>query len=487
MLLFIVTATISCSKDGNGEAPTLVVSTKEAPFDSEGGTVTFTIDSNSKWVIENAQPWMKIDKLAGDTGTTTVTLTTPLSTSNAANSVNIRISADNGQARLILVSQAPYIFPSYNTSPIAPDATGMPSTATQLIAKIKVGINLGNTLELKGINADPTEANIKFIKQMGFNAVRIPCGPDYVGNASSSSVSKIDSLYLVKVKQVVQWCVQNDLYVFVNIHWDGGWLESKEWSDKTPTDNYNPSSTRKDAVNAKQKALWQQMATTLRDFDEHLMFASANEPNASTAEEMKILLSYHKTFIKAVRSTGGRNTYRTLIVQGDTNLINPSDFVAFNDPTPNRLAFEWHNYTPTSMTILSKDKVDGGWDNVRFYWGAGNHVSGLENGIDRNCSYGEEADQLTAYNLIKTKFIDKGIPCIMGEFSSNRWNATSKIKPLDLDKHNKSVDDWYTFCAKQCKVIGGAPFVWDTGGIFDRGTNVVNDQRSLNAIMAGVN
>lgn len=134
------------------------------------------------------------------------------------------------------------------------------------------------------------------------------------------------------------------------------------------------------------------------------------------------------------------------------------------------------------MTILSNDRVDGGWDDVRFYWGAGNH-STLE--PNRNCSYGEEAELLTGYNQIKTKFIDKGIPCIMGEYSSQRWNATSKFKPLELDKHNKSVDDWYTFCTKQCIAIGCAPFTWDTGGLFDRATNVVKDQRSLDAIIAG--
>lgn len=65
-----------------------------------------------------------------------------------------------------------------------------------------------------------------------------------------------------------------------------------------------------------------------------------------------------------------------------------------------------------------------------------------------------------------------------------RWNATSEFKPKELDKHNKSIDDWYTFNTKQCKAIGAAPFVWDTGGIFDRTTNIVNDQRSLSAIMA---
>ena len=69
-------------------------------------------------------------------------------------------------------------------------------------------------------------------------------------------------------------------------------------------------------MNAKQKAFWEQIATKMRDFDEHLMFASANEPNASDATSMSVLLSYHQTFVDAVRSTGGRNTYRTLVVQG---------------------------------------------------------------------------------------------------------------------------------------------------------------------------
>ena len=51
------------------------------------------------------------------------------------------------------------------------------------------------------------------------------------------------------------------------------------------------------------------IATTLRDFDEHLMFASANEPPVSTSTEMAILLSYHQTFVNAVRSTGGRTPW----------------------------------------------------------------------------------------------------------------------------------------------------------------------------------
>ncbi|WP_431198868.1 cellulase family glycosylhydrolase [Mucilaginibacter sp. P25] len=46
------------------------------------------------------------------------------------------------------------------------------------------------------------------------------------------------------------------------------------------------------------------------------MFASANEPSTNDAAQMSVLLSYHQTFVNAVRSTGGRNSYRVLIVQG---------------------------------------------------------------------------------------------------------------------------------------------------------------------------
>jgi len=488
VLLIACFVVVSCDTTTTLE-PQLTLANMTDSIPRDGGAATLSFKCNDTWSVDTlGYGWVKLSQVSGIAGDATINVTISANSTTSTRSKIIFVSSTNGQARRVVIRQAAAIYPSYNTTPKAPNATGMSSTATQLIAQIKLGINFGNTLELKGINADPTEANIKFIKQMGFNAVRIPCAPDYVGKAKDSPVSKIDPAYLAKVKQVVQWCVENDMYVFVNIHWDGGWLESKELSDfKTPetkrqSHNYDPLSLRKDTVNAKQKALWQQMATSLRDFDEHLMFASANEPNAESVAEMKILLTYHKTFIDAVRSTGGRNTYRTLIIQGHTDYISPDNFAAFNDPTPNRLVFEWHTYTPSSFTILSNDRVDGGWDDVRFYWGAGNH-STLE--PNRNCSYGEEAELLSGYNQIKTKFIDKGIPCIMGEYSSQRWNATSKFKPLELDKHNKSVDDWYTFNTKQCKAIGGAPFTWDTGGLFNRATNVVNDQRTLDAIIAG--
>ena len=71
-------------------------------------------------------------------------------------------------------------YPNYNISPAKPDTTGMNNTAVQLAAKMKVGWNIGNTLEAIGGetawgNPKVTNDLIAEIKQSGFNAVRIPC------------------------------------------------------------------------------------------------------------------------------------------------------------------------------------------------------------------------------------------------------------------------------------------------------------------------
>ncbi|MEO7690952.1 MAG: glycoside hydrolase family 5 protein, partial [Sphingomonas sp.] len=200
----------------------------------------------------------------------------------------------------------PGLYPSYNLSPIPADSSGMTSSATDLAAHIKLGWNAGNTLEASGGetawgNPRITQALMNKVKALGFDAVRLPCAWDQYADKKTA---KISETWLKRVKEVVQYCMNANLYVLLNIHWDGGWLET----------HINAAS--KDAVAQKQKAFWEQIATTLRDFDERLMFASANEPSADKADQIPALLAYHQTFIDAVRSTGGKNAHRVLVIQG---------------------------------------------------------------------------------------------------------------------------------------------------------------------------
>ena len=474
--LMAILSLISCKKK-EGVAAELSVSPSAITFPAEGGASDITISSNAAWSVNNPlSSWLQIDKKTGSSGSATIQVKTLSENgTGASRSGYLDISSSNGQNRRVKVTQPPTIYPSYNTSPKAPDATGMSSTAVQLAAKMHLGINFGNTMESptegEWQNSKMTESYVKFVKQIGFNTVRIPCNWVWT-HLSDPAKAKIDPVWLNRVKEVVGWCVANDMYVMLNAHADIGWLDN------------NINLAKKDSVNAMQKALWEQIATTMRDFDEHLIFAGANEPPADNAEQMAILDSYHQTFVNAVRSTGGRNSYRVLVVQGPRtngeltyNLMNTLP----TDKVPNKLMVEIHNYTPATFTIVTDGDVS--WGNMIYYWGAGNH-STIE--PDRNATYGEENEILDEFQKMKQKFVDKGIPVMLGEYAT--WRRTAglgKPVPKDMEMHNKSVDYWSYYVTKQAKAHGLVPFWWEIGFMLDRANNVVKDQPMLDAIIEG--
>ncbi|MDA3880826.1 MAG: cellulase family glycosylhydrolase, partial [Prolixibacteraceae bacterium] len=146
-----------------------------------------------------------------------------------------------------------------------------------------------------------------------------------------------------------------DMYVVLNIHWDGGWLER------------NCTTEAQAEVNAKQKAFWEQLATHLRDFDEHLLFASANEPHVENTIQMEILRSYHQTFVNAVRATGGKNSYRVLVVQGSSTDVEKTNNLMKSIPTDvaeDRLMAEIHYYTPYQFCLMTED---ASWGKMFYY------------------------------------------------------------------------------------------------------------------------
>jgi len=387
----------------------------------------------------------------------------------------LRIGSSNGQVRKPAVAAPPVTYPSYNVSPKVPDSTGMRSNAVQLATKIKLGWNIGNTFEAPGGETgwgSPviTEDYIKCVKNQGFNAIRLPCAWNLTHLADERE-ARIDTNWLNRIKEVVGYCVKNDMYVLLNIHWDKGWLEN------------NCTTTKKDAVNAKQKALWEQIATAMRDFDEHLMFASANEPNVDNANQMDVLNSYHQTFINAVRSTGGRNSYRVLVIQGPSTDIDKTNNLMNRfpiDKVERRMMLEVHYYSPFQFCLMNGDAT---WGKMFYYWGAGHHSTTEP---DRNATWAEENEVNKAFEKLKTNFFDKGIPVIMGEYGAYR-RSNGKDVPKDLAIHNDAVDYWLTYITKQAKANGMLPFFWDTGGTLDRQNYSVKDQRTIVALNAGAN
>jgi endoglucanase len=482
----------ACSSD-SGSTPvkpvikTLTVDVSSIEFVSAGNSVPITVTSTADaWTISSSDSsWIQISKSSGIAGSTSVSVTATANTTTAARSAMITVSSSQATSVQIAVTQAAAViippvtdlYPSYNTNPIAADATGMSSTAVQLAAKIKLGWNIGNSLEATGGetawgNPKTTKALIDLVKANGFNAIRIPCS--WNQNMANSSTAQIKAEWLARVKEVVQYCVDNDMYVIVNIHWDGGWLEN------------NCTDAKKVENNAKQKAFWEQIATSLRDFDEHLLFASSNEPNVADATQMAVLTSYHQTFIDAVRATGGKNANRTLVVQGPSTDIDKTNKLMLTLPTDkvaSRMMVEVHYYTPYQFCLMDKD---ADWGKMFYYWGANNHST---TDTSHNPTWGEEADLDKLFSSMKTQFVDKGIPVVLGEFAAIRRNLTGDALTL----HLASRAYFLKYVVKQAKANGILPFYWDAGNmgvnasaIFNRTNNTVYDSQALTGLLDGL-
>ena len=392
----------------------------------------------------------------------------PVASSQAVSSVSSQSSANASVSSASSVSSVAD-FPNYNTNPPAPDASGMESTATELAARIRIGLNIGNTLEAWGGKSETYWGNpvitrefIAFAKASGFNAIRLPVSWDQYADATTA---KIEDDWLARVKEVVQYCIDEDLYVLVNIHWDGGWLERNVTLDKQAE------------VIARQKAYWEQIATVLRDFDERLMFASANEPHVENESNMAVLTAYHQTFVDAVRATGGKNAYRVLVVQGpDTDIEKTNEWMTLlpTDTLAERMMAEVHFYSPFNFTLMEQDES---WGNRFYYWGRGFHST---TDPTRNATWGEEDYVDATFALMKQQFADQGIPVILGEYGMGIRNF---LTGENLELHLASRAYYLNYVTQQAIANGMLPFYWDTGGLLDRGNNSVKDQQGLDALI----
>lgn len=348
-----------------------------------------------------------------------------------------------------------------------PARTQLP-TAQTLASQMKVGWNLGNTLEaICGETvwggATTTQQLINTVKASGFNTIRLPVSWD-----CHATNGVIDAAWMARVKQVVDYCMNQNLYVIINIHWDNGWLEK------------NVTTSAQASVNAKQQNYWTQIANTFKNYNEHLLFASANEPDASDATGMSVLLSYHQTFINAVRATGGNNSSRTLIIQGPQTNIDLTNNLMNTMPTDqiaNRLMVEVHYYTPWQWCGLTQDES---WGTMFYYWGNGYHST---TDASRNATWGEESEVERGLGLMKSKFVDKGIPVIIGEYAAVKRNLSA---PSDQSLHVASRLYFYKYLVNSARSKGIIPICWDINmQMYNRSTAAVLDQPVIDAIMQG--
>lgn len=357
---------------------------------------------------------------------------------------------------------------------------------SQIVSEMGAGWNLGNQLE-SALNGTPCETYwgnptiskslIKAVKNAGFQSIRVPVS--YLSKIGSGSSYTIDSSWLDRVQEVVDMCIENDLYVIINMHGDGynsidgGWLLC--------------NGSNQSEIQAKYRSCWKQIATRFKTYDEHLIFESMNEefdgtygtPNTTYYANINKL---NQIFVDTVRQTGGNNARRWLMLPGwNTNIEYTAGNYGFSIPTDNylsssipsgekRIMISVHYYDPWGFC--------GEESSASTQWGSKATNSSK---VD---SYGDESYLNSQFKMLYSKFTSKGYPVVIGEYGA--------IDKSAYDSNNTTCRA--DFASKVCtyaKKYGCVPIWWDNGvtgtygfGLFNRNTAKVTQQKIIDAIMA---
>lgn len=358
---------------------------------------------------------------------------------------------------------------------------------SQIVEAMGPGWNLGNQLESVTDNV-PEETNwgnpviteklIQSVKAAGFKSIRIPVS--YFAKIDDDKDYTIDSKWLDRVQEVVNYCIKNDLYAVINIHGDGyntidgGWLLC---NGKNQTE-----------IKKKYKKVWKQIAERFKNYDEHLLFESMNEEfdgsySEPNKEYYQNINDYNQIFVDTVRKTGDNNTKRWLIIPGwNTNIDYTTGDYGFKLPTDQyrdksidneeqRIMISVHYYSPWDFC--------GGENGVITQWG---NEADDPSKTSTTCDETYMKNQL---NLMKTTFADKGYPVFIGEYGS--------IDKTSYDSENEYYRAY--FARKLCQLSrknGCIPMYWDNGyngvhgfGLFDRTTCEITQPVIIDAIMEG--
>lgn len=336
---------------------------------------------------------------------------------------------------------------SHPAEAIGSRATATPEALTELdawkaAALMAPAINIGNTLENTTAwetgwgNPLITQDFIESLSRLGFKTIRLP-----VAWNTYAVGGRIQADKFRRVGQVVDWITAAGMFCVLNIHWDGGWIDS-DAKDKFP----KTYATFSPEAEAKFRSYWEQIAGFFAAKNERLIFEALNEEtNFSNEGSMEkayaTLTRVNQLFIDTVRKTGGNNAKRLLIVAGystDIEKTCSSDYQLPKDTLPQRLFISVHYYTPYQFCGLTED---ADWGKMMRTWGTDDDVAQLNQLFDKMKGFCTKND----------------IPAFIGEFG-----VTTK------NKEPASRIRWLSAVAGAAMSRGMVPALWDTGNDISR-------------------
>lgn len=331
---------------------------------------------------------------------------------------------------------------------IDPQADGHES-ADKAVHDMLIGWNLGNSLDVTGDwilqstggtvedfetawgNPVTPPTLMQKLKSMGIHAVRVPI----TWNHHFDDQGNIDADWMARVKEIVDWAMEADLYCIINIHHDtgaDGWLRASNANYEENSQTY--------------AKLWEQIALEFKDYPDLLLFEGFNEMlderaewNNPNAESVEVINRYNQLFVDTVRSTGGNNAGRNLICCTYAAAANNSVLKGFalpEDSVQGHLIAEVHFYAP--YEFITEEGVT--WTTpIKEYT---DYVERQIDGI---------------FSGLSERFAAEGVPLIIGEFAcDDKDNTEDRIK-------------WYTHVIEKANEINATCFIWDNGNGFCMG------------------
>lgn len=293
-----------------------------------------------------------------------------------------------------------------------------------ILEDMGLGWNLGNSLDATGgsgldtetswSNPKTTQALIDKVKSLGFNTVRVPVS---WGKHVSGDNYTIDSAWLARVKEVVDYCYKNDMYVILNIHHD------TKSSASASGAGYYPRSSAYSSSEKFVTSVWSQAAEYFKDYDYHLIFETLNEPRLigtgyewwfnkwSIPSEVKDAIDcinkLNQKAVDTIRATGSNNRGRLIMCPGYDASIDGATVSGFKLPTDisgnkNRIAVSVHAYSPYNFAM------------------------NVGSGSTSTYTSSIKSELRDLFSTLKSNFRDKGIPVVIGEFGSTDKNNTAE-------------------------------------------------------------
>ncbi|MBD5159208.1 MAG: cellulase family glycosylhydrolase [Ruminococcus sp.] len=304
-------------------------------------------------------------------------------------------------------------------------------TAFEITQNMKIGWNYGNSLDAVGKsgldseiawgNPKATQETFDAVKAKGFNTVRLPT--TWYNHLDASG--KIDPAWMARVREVVDYCYKNDMYVILNIH-------HEEWINRPDFD------TAYEEMSAQLKNIWKQIAEEFKDYDQHLIFEGMNEPRAAGTDYewwlapsapveklFEVVNKLNQDFVDTVRSV--ESPYK------DTRLLSCPPYCASGSDINMMSGLKIPNDPYVAASVHAYSPYD-------FCMGDGNHDTFSE-------TYATDLEGILK-NIRKT-FIDNNIPVILGEFSASNFNNT------------EARCEWATAYISLAKSYGFPCVLWD--------------------------